>query len=162
MSVELVSASGDGADVRGAFAVLRARLVPLSAPPGLYTAAVERCLTGAGIAKSSQRIYRISLTTWGWMVSGRPAPTGRARRGARPPAVPVSVIDDHGLPEMLAELAAARADEMDADTVNRELSIARKAIGWRQRQGWIICDSTNGIERRPARVLSHGDRGAVN
>lgn len=54
------------------------------------------------------------------------------------------------LPEVLAELAAARADEMDADTVNRELSIARKAIGWWQRQGWISCDPTIGIERRPA------------
>ncbi|MFE7426593.1 hypothetical protein ACF1BP_27230 [Streptomyces sp. NPDC014735] len=51
---------------------------------------------------------------------------------------------------MLAELAAARADEMDADTVNRELSIARKAIGWWQRQGWIEGDPTIGIERRPA------------
>ncbi|MCZ9346984.1 site-specific integrase [Streptomyces sp. TRM76130] len=54
------------------------------------------------------------------------------------------------LPEVLAELAAARADEMDGDTVNRELSIARKAIGWWQRQGWIACDPTIGIERRPA------------
>ncbi|WP_328296489.1 hypothetical protein OG389_00855 [Streptomyces sp. NBC_00435] len=26
---------------------------------------------------------------------------------------------------------------MDADTVNRELPVARKAIGWWQRQGWI-------------------------
>ncbi|MER6549479.1 hypothetical protein [Streptomyces sp. NPDC001250] len=51
---------------------------------------------------------------------------------------------------MLAELAAARADKMDADTVNRELSIARKAIGWWQRQGWIEGDPTIGIERRPA------------
>ncbi|WP_405674948.1 hypothetical protein OG292_03500 [Streptomyces sp. NBC_01511] len=50
---------------------------------------------------------------------------------------------------MLAELAAARADEMDADTVNQELSIARKAMGWWQRQGWITCDPTIGIERRP-------------
>lgn len=39
---------------------------------------------------------------------------------------------------------------MDADTVNRELSIARKAIGWWQRQGWIEGDPTIGIERRPA------------
>jgi integrase/recombinase XerD len=39
---------------------------------------------------------------------------------------------------------------MDADTVNRELSIARKAIGWWQRQGWIESDPTIGIERRPA------------
>ncbi|MEU4011352.1 hypothetical protein AB0H30_23125 [Streptomyces pseudogriseolus] len=39
---------------------------------------------------------------------------------------------------------------MDADTVNRELSIARKAIGWWQRQGWIASDPTIGIERWPA------------
>lgn len=38
---------------------------------------------------------------------------------------------------------------MDADTVNRELSIARKAIGWWQRQGWVTVDPTVGIERRP-------------
>ncbi|MFI2369242.1 hypothetical protein [Streptomyces sp. NPDC018833] len=86
----------------------------------------------------------------GGRVAGQSAPTGRARRGAKPPAVPVSVVDDPGLPEALAELAAARAGEMDADTVNRELSIARKAIGWWRRQGWIICDPTIGIERRPA------------
>lgn len=47
-------------------------------------------------------------------------------------------------------MTAARADEMDADTFNRELSIARKAIGWWQRQGWIVGDPTIGIERRPA------------
>ncbi|RNG22245.1 hypothetical protein EEJ42_21860 [Streptomyces botrytidirepellens] len=63
----------------------RARVVPLSAPPSSYTAAVERYLTGAGIAKSSARIYRISLTTWGWMLAGEPPPTGPARRGAKPP-----------------------------------------------------------------------------
>ncbi|MGP3974422.1 tyrosine-type recombinase/integrase [Streptomyces sp. 8N114] len=124
--------------------------VPLSAPPSSYEAAVERYLTGAGTAKSSARIYRISLTTWGWMLRGEPAPTGPARRGAKPEAFALAAIDDPGLPPALAELAAARADEMDADTVNRELSIARKAIGWWQRQGWIISDPTIGIERRPA------------
>ncbi|WP_369266027.1 site-specific recombinase [Streptomyces harbinensis] len=130
--------------------VPRSRVVPLSAPPSSYTVAVERYLTGAGIAKSSARIYRISLTTWGWMLAGEPAPTGPARRGAKPPVFPVAAIADPALPEVLAELAAARADEMDADTVNRELSIARKAIGWWQRQGWIVGDPTIGIERRPA------------
>ncbi|MEU5273980.1 hypothetical protein [Streptomyces hygroscopicus] len=39
---------------------------------------------------------------------------------------------------------------MDAHTVNRELSIARKAIGWCQRQGWTAGDPTIGIERQPA------------
>ncbi|MGW5782302.1 hypothetical protein [Streptomyces sp. NPDC003863] len=83
-------------------------------------------------------------------VRGVPAPTGAARRGAKPPVFPVAANDDPVLPEVLAEPAAARADEMDADTVNRELSIARKAIGWWQRQGWIVGDPTIGIERRPA------------
>jgi integrase/recombinase XerD len=48
---------------RSVLRVPRARVVPLSAPPSSYIAAVERYLTGAGIAKSSARIYRISLTT---------------------------------------------------------------------------------------------------
>jgi integrase/recombinase XerD len=126
----------------GAIRLPRARVVPLSAPPPSYAAAVERYLTGAGIAKSSARIYRISLTTWGWMLRGEPAPTGPDRRGARPAPFDLAAVDDPALPPVLAELAAARADEMDADTVNRELSIARKAIGWWQAQGWI--------ERRPA------------
>lgn len=134
----------------GALRVPRARVVPLSAPPTSYAAAVERYLTGAGIAKSSARIYRISLTTWGWMLRGEPAPTGPARRGAKPHPFDLAAIDDPALPPVLAELAAARADEMDADTVNRELSIARKAIGWWQRQGWVVADPTIGIERRPA------------
>ncbi|AWT47353.1 MULTISPECIES: hypothetical protein [Streptomyces] len=99
--------------------------MPLSAPPSSYTAAIERYPTGAGIAESAARIYRISQTTWGWMLAGEAAPTKPARRGAKPPVFPVSAIDDPALPEVLAVLTAARADEMDADTVNRELSIAR-------------------------------------
>ncbi|MGA4838133.1 hypothetical protein [Streptomyces sp. G45] len=82
------------------------------------------------------------------MLTGEPAPTGPARRDAKPPDSPVAAIDDPALPEVLTELAA-RADERDADTVNRELSIARKTIGWWHRQGWIECDPTIGIERRP-------------
>ncbi|MFE4539047.1 hypothetical protein ACFRKB_28940 [Streptomyces scopuliridis] len=54
-------------------------------------------------------------------------------------------------PEVLrAELAAVRADARDADTVNWELSIARKARGWWQRRGWIECAPTIGIEQCPA------------
>ncbi|MFF5565172.1 hypothetical protein ACFY6Y_11075 [Streptomyces sp. NPDC012829] len=66
------------------------------------------------------------------------------------PSSPLTAIDDPALPEVPAEPAAARADDMDADTANRELSIARKAIGWWQRQGWIESDPTIGIERQPA------------
>ncbi|MGW6456231.1 hypothetical protein ACWF94_09930 [Streptomyces sp. NPDC055078] len=39
------------------------------------------------------------------------------------------------------------AGRRDDRTVNRELSIARKAIGWWQRQGWIEGDPTIGIDR---------------
>ncbi|MFF0105513.1 site-specific integrase [Streptomyces hirsutus] len=108
MAIEPVTELGSG----GALRLPRARVVPLSTPPASYTAAVERYLTGAGIAKSSARIYRISLTTWGWMLASEPAPTGPARRGAKPPVFPVAAIDDPTLPEVLAELAAARADEV--------------------------------------------------
>ncbi|GAA3315863.1 hypothetical protein [Nonomuraea dietziae] len=146
MTIEPVTELGSG----GALRLPRAQVEPLSAAPPSYTEAVERYLTGASIAKSSARIYRISLTTWGWMLAGEPAPTGPARRGAKLPQFPVAAIGDPALPEVLAELAAARADEMDADTVNRELSITRKAICWWQRQGWIEADPTIGIERRPA------------
>ncbi|MER5794693.1 hypothetical protein [Streptomyces sp. NPDC001980] len=59
MTIEPVTELGNG----GALRLPRARVVPLSAPPSSYTAAVERYLTGAGIAESSARIYRISLTT---------------------------------------------------------------------------------------------------
>ncbi|MGW0477113.1 hypothetical protein [Streptomyces coeruleorubidus] len=68
--------------------------------------------------------------------------------------VPVAAIDDPVLPEVLAELAAVRADEIDADTVDRELSIARKAIGWWQRQGWIECDPTIGTEHQGTRTTN--------
>ena len=67
----------------GALRLPRARVVPLSAPPATYTPAVERYLTGAGIAKSSARIYRISLTTWGWMLVGEPAPDRTRTHGDR-------------------------------------------------------------------------------
>ncbi|AEY86377.1 hypothetical protein SHJG_1100 [Streptomyces hygroscopicus subsp. jinggangensis 5008] len=93
--------------------------MPLAVPPSSYTAAVERYLTGAGIAKSSTLIYRISLTTWGRMLTDAPAPTGPAHRGAKPSLSSVAAIDDPTLPEMPAELTAARPDAMDADTVNR-------------------------------------------
>jgi integrase/recombinase XerD len=44
----------------------------------------------------------------------------------------------------------ASRDRLDPDTVNRELSVVRKAIGWWLRQGWITTDPTFGIERRPS------------
>ncbi|GAA5072420.1 hypothetical protein [Streptomyces similanensis] len=146
MTVEPVTELGSG----GALRLSRARVAPMAALPRRTPRRSSAYLTGAGIAKFSACVYRISLTTWGWMLAGEPAPTGPARRGAKPPVFHVTAIDDPALPEVLAELAAARADEMDADTVNRELSIARRAIGWWQRQRWIEGDTAIGIERRSA------------
>ena len=94
----------------------RSRVMPLSAPPASYTAAVERYLTDGGIAKSSARIHRTSPTTWERMLTGEPAPAGPARR-ARSPALPVAAIDDPAPP---AGRAAARADALDADTHDAE------------------------------------------
>ncbi|WP_232788644.1 hypothetical protein [Streptomyces odonnellii] len=59
MTTEPVTGLGSG----GALRLPRAWVVPLSAPPATYTTAVDRYLTGAVIANSSARIYRISLTT---------------------------------------------------------------------------------------------------
>ncbi|MGW1498876.1 hypothetical protein ACWCQW_09945 [Streptomyces mirabilis] len=84
------------------------------------------------------------------MLAGTPTPTGPARRGTKPPALQLAALDDPGLPGVPAELAVARADEMDAGAVNRELSVVCKAIGRWLRQGWITTDPTLGIERRPS------------
>ncbi|MFC8875570.1 hypothetical protein [Streptomyces ardesiacus] len=37
-----------------------------------------------------------------------------------PPAFPVAAIDDPALPELLAELAPAHGDQMDADTIRAD------------------------------------------
>ncbi|WP_234364998.1 hypothetical protein [Streptomyces sp. RTd22] len=135
----------------GALRLPRARVVRLSAPPSSYTAAVERYLTGAGIAKPSARIYRIPLTTWGWMLTGEPPPTGPARRGAKPPVFPVAAIDDPALPVGLGR-AGGGAGGRDGRR-HRQPGAVHRAQGDRlvvQRQGWIECDPTIGIERRPA------------
>ncbi|MGW1184061.1 hypothetical protein ACWD7Y_18085 [Streptomyces drozdowiczii] len=65
MTIEPVPKRGSGGGSGVALRLPHARVVPMSAPPTSHTAAVERYLTGAGIAKSSARIYWISLTPWG-------------------------------------------------------------------------------------------------
>ncbi|MGW0511546.1 hypothetical protein ACWD1W_20080 [Streptomyces olivaceoviridis] len=115
MTIEPVTELGG----RRASGLPRPRVVPLAVPPSSYTAAVERYLTGAGIAKSSTLIYRISLTTWGWMLTDAPAPTRPAHRGAKPSVSPVAAIDDRRFRRSPGRRAAARADAMGADTVNR-------------------------------------------
>ena len=97
---------------------------PCPPRPSSYTAAVERYLTGAGIAKSSPDLPDLADDVG--VDARRRTGADRTRPpGREAPVFPVTTIDDPALPEVLAEMAAARADEMDADTVNRELSIAR-------------------------------------
>ena len=58
--------------------------------PVEYAVAVDRYLAEAGLGPSSRRVYRISLTSWAWPLVGKLPPTGRSRRLARPPTVPLA------------------------------------------------------------------------
>lgn len=95
--------------------------------PHTYADAVDAYLRSAGITASSQRIYRISLTTWAWLAHGEQPPLGRARRDTTPPAVPFSTLDGPAAAGVLAETFAQRAWLVDADTVNQELSALTSA-----------------------------------
>lgn len=132
-----------------------------SGAPATYARAVERYLGAAGIAPSSQRISRIALTTWRWLLVGAQPPT--ARRGARapqrtgfagdpasPPDVPFATLDDPELPARLATSFATRATATDPATVNRERSILRAALTWWRAQGWLRDEPPRGLRRLPA------------
>src|SRR6266567_3425688 len=61
--------------------------------PVEYAVAVDRYLADAPLGPSSRRVYRISLTGWTWPLVGLPVPAGAQRRGARPPIVPLALLD---------------------------------------------------------------------
>jgi integrase/recombinase XerD len=107
-------------------------------------------LAAAGISEASRRVYRIGLETWAWLLNGSQPLPGRARRGATAPTVTLTIFDDPATPARLVEAFAVRAATVDADTVNRELSVLRAAIGWWRGQGWLQADPTAGLERRLA------------
>ncbi|MEQ4724456.1 tyrosine-type recombinase/integrase [Nonomuraea sp. B19D2] len=130
-------------------------VIPLHADrPATYADAVDAYLRSAGIAASSKRIYRISLLTWAWLAAGQQPPLGRARRGAVPPVVAFAALGetDGTTPaaDVLAEAFAQRARLVDADTVNRELSVMKAAVAWWRDRGWLAGNPIIGIERRPA------------
>ena len=120
--------------------------------PVEYAVAVDKYLDAAGLSDASRRVYRIALNTWAWTLVDRPAPEGTARRGARPPIVPLAVLDEAG--ERVRNYFAARdagwqsTDSRSARTINRELSILRSAITWWLAQGWIATDPTQGVARQ--------------
>lgn len=117
--------------------------------PVEYAVAVDRYLAGAALGPSSRRVYRISLASWAWPLVGLPLPAGRERRGARPPVIPLALLDDDDASRRLAAAIEARSLHADVRTINRELSALRSAIGWWQDLGWIRRDPTAGLATLP-------------
>jgi integrase/recombinase XerD len=124
------------------------------APPVEYAVAVDRFLAAAGLSAASQRVYRIALTTWAWMLVERESPMGASRRGAVAPVVPLGLVDSASAPARLAAGFAAREAAVGARTANRELAILRSALSWWRARGWVTADPTVAIRRRAA--PSHG------
>jgi integrase len=121
--------------------------------PVEYAVAVDQYLDLAALSSASRRVYQISLTGWAWPLVGALIPYGRERRGAVPPVVPLTLLDDSGTADRLADAFTARAAAADARTANRELSALRGAVGWWQEQGWIRTDPTAGLRHRHPRAL---------
>jgi len=116
-----------------------------------YAVAVDLYLADATLSAASRRVYRISLTSWAWALAGRPAPPSRERRGAVPPVLPLALLDDEVASRRLAAALRARAGHADAQTVSRELSALRSAVGWWQDMGWIRTDPTGSLRAGPRR-----------
>ncbi|MEU9923039.1 hypothetical protein AB0H51_17395 [Streptomyces griseoluteus] len=121
------------------------------AAPVEYGAAVDRYLAAAaGLGPASRRIYRISLLGWAWPLVGRRTPTGRARRGAHPPSVPLALLDDPETPERLRRALTDRSTTAQPTTLIRESACFRAATAWWLAQGWITTDPALGLAPPPA------------
>ncbi|MFF4380465.1 hypothetical protein [Kitasatospora sp. NPDC001547] len=119
-------------------------------PPVEYAVAVERYLAASGLSDGSRRIYRIALDTWAWALADRPAPTGHERRRARPPVLPLALLDHPDAAARLRAAAARRGADTDPRTLNRELSTLRAAVAWWRARGWLDDDPT--ADLRPHRL----------
>ncbi|MEY9872463.1 integrase [Streptacidiphilus sp. MAP12-33] len=108
----------------------------MAAPPVEFAVAVERYLDAATLAEGSRRVYRVALTAWAWTLVGEVAPAGRARRGARPPVVPLAALDE---PTVAARVRAT-LDGRSPRTRQRELTTLRSAVRWWRAQGWLHGD----------------------
>ncbi|MFE2721337.1 hypothetical protein [Kitasatospora sp. NPDC059327] len=120
-----------------------------SLPPVEYAVAVERYLAASELGPASRRVYRIALDTWAWALADRPAPGGPERRRARPPVLPLALLDHPDAATRLRAATARRAATTDPRTVNRELSTLRAALTWWRAQGWIRADPAAGLRPRP-------------
>ncbi|WP_405146854.1 site-specific recombinase [Sphaerisporangium sp. NBC_01403] len=108
--------------------------------PVEYAVAIDHYLETLRLGDASRRVYRIALATWAWPLVGRTPPQGKARRGARPPIVPLALLDAPDMTERLHAALSERAATADPRTVGRELSILRGAIAWWRMRGWIDAD----------------------
>ena len=117
--------------------------------PVEYAVAVDRFLEQAAISASSQRVYRIALRTLGWLLleDGLP-PTGPARRGAPAPSVPLSRLDGALGAQRLQAALERRALMVDERTAAREAAIARTAVHWWTRSGWIGPEARTALRTR--------------
>ncbi|HWG27839.1 hypothetical protein [Actinospica sp.] len=106
--------------------------------PVEYAVAVDRYLASARISPASQRVYRVTLATWGWLLIGRTPPIGTARRGAHSPVVTLARLDGAAAATVVREALGRRAlMDVDRRTYEREVSILRNAAHWWAAQGWI-------------------------
>lgn len=106
--------------------------------PVEYAVAVDRFLDDATISPSSRRVYRIALGTLGWLlVDDELPPTGPARRGAQAPTIPLSRLDGAAGAQRLQAALEHRALMVNERTAAREAAIARTAVRWWTRRGWI-------------------------
>ncbi|MGV9268901.1 hypothetical protein ACWDRR_30025 [Kitasatospora sp. NPDC003701] len=127
-----------------------------SVQPVEYAVAVERYLAAAELGTASRRIYRIALDTWAWALADRPAPGGPDRRRARPPVLPLALLDHPDAAARLRTAAAHRATTTDPRTFNRELSTLRAALTWWRAQGWIHADPAAGLRPQALPEASAG------
>lgn len=134
--------------------------------PVEYAVAVDRYLAEADLRPGSRRVYRISLAGWAWPLVGKLPPTGRGRRQASPPIVPLAILDRAGTELLLADAVTYRMRHAEARTVNRELSSLRSAVSWWLRHQWITADPTVklrqlAIERARVAPLTQAQRAAL-
>ena len=106
--------------------------------PVEYAVAVDRYIASARISPASQRVYRVTLATWAWLLIGRTPPTGPARRGAHSPIVALSRLDGDPATAIIRGALNHRAlMDIDQRTYEREVSILRNAAHWWAARGWI-------------------------
>ena len=87
--------------------------------PVEYAVAVDEYLGHAALGAASRRVYRISLTGWAWPPGGQPFRPGAERRGAVPPVVPLTLLDDPGTGGRLGQALAERAGRTDTQVGGR-------------------------------------------